>query len=104
MSLGIKKGDKVIVLSGRNKGKSGKVLLVSSGGKRVIIDGLNLVKKHAKRRSENEPGGLKDIPASIDASSVALFCSSCNKGIKFRVDISGDKTKTRICKKCQKPL
>ncbi len=104
MSLGIKKGDKVSVLSGKSKGKSGKVLRVISKNNRLVIEGVNLVKKHIRRRSESEPGGIKEIPTSIHRSSVALFCPSCNKGAKFKVDVLKDKSKVRICKRCSKPI
>lgn len=104
MSLGIKKGDKVIVISGKNKGKTGKVLRVLLAKKRLVIEGVNLVKKHIRRRSDSEPGGIKELPASINGSNVALLCPSCNKGVRFGIKISKDKSKTRICKKCQKPI
>ncbi len=104
MSLGIRKGDRVTVLSGRNRGKTGKILKVSAGRKRVFVEGVNLVKKHLRRRSENEPGGIKEIPASIDISNVALLCTNCNRGVRFGIKISDDKSKVRICKKCQRPI
>ena len=104
MGLEIKKGDKVVVIAGKNKGKTGKVLRASSNPKKVIVEGVNLVKKHVRRRSESETGGIKEIPSSINASNVALFCGSCNKGVRFGVKISDDKSKVRICRKCQKPI
>jgi len=104
MSLRIKKGDKVLVIAGKSKGKSGKVLKVLLSKNRVVVEGVSLVKKHIKRRSENEPGGIKEIPSSVHISNVALFCSNCNKGKRFGVTISKDKSKVRICKRCQKPI
>ena len=104
MGLAIKKGDKVIVIAGKGKGKTGKILRISAKTKRVIVDNVNLVKKHVRRRSENETGGIKEIPATINISNVALFCGSCNKGVRFGVKIADVKSKTRICKKCQKPI
>lgn len=105
MSLEIKKGDKVAVIAGKNKGKVGKILKVSLKSKRrVVIEGVNLVKKHIRRRSEGESGGIKEVPASIDASNVVLFCSNCNKGVRFGTKVSDDKSKVRICKKCQRPI
>jgi len=104
MGLEIKKGDKVVVIAGKGKGKVGKILRVSTKSKRVVVEGVNLVKKHIRRRSESETGGIKEIPATINASNVALFCSSCNKGVRFGVKISDDKSKIRICRKCQKPI
>ena len=104
MSLGIKKGDRVVVTAGKNKGRSGKVLKVISAKARVFVEGVNLVKKHIRRRSENEPGGIKEVPSGINLSNVSLFCGNCNKGVRFGVKVLGDKSKTRICKKCQKPI
>ena len=72
MSLRIKKSDKVIVLAGKEKGKSGKVLKVLTSKQREIVEGVNLVKKHIKRKSEAEAGGVKEIPASLNISNVAL--------------------------------
>ena len=105
MSLEIKKGDKVIVIAGKGKGKTGKILRVSLKPKRrVVVDGVNLVKKHIKRRSESETGGIKEIPATISASNVVLFCGNCNKGVRFGIKISDDKSKVRVCKRCQRPI
>lgn len=104
MGLEIKRGDKIIVIAGKNKGKTGKVLRVNSNPKRVIVEGVNLVKKHVRRRSESETGGIKEVPSTIDASNVALFCGSCNKGVRFGVKVSDDKSKTRICRRCQRPI
>jgi len=104
MSLGIKKGDKVEVIAGKNKGKVGKVLRIIPAKSGVVIEGLNLVKKHIRRRSENEPGGIKEVPAPINISNVILFCANCNKGVRFAVNVAKDKSKTRICKRCQKPI
>tara|TARA_Y100000031_G_C7989272_1_gene278377 strand:- start:218 stop:532 length:315 start_codon:yes stop_codon:yes gene_type:complete len=104
MSLRVKKGDKVVVLAGKAKNKTGKILKVFTAKSRVVVEGLNLVKKHTRRRSESEPGGIKEVPASIHISNVSLFCSSCNKGVRFLVQTAEDKSKTRICKKCQKPI
>jgi len=104
MSLRIKKGDKVVVLAGKNKGRSGKVLKNSISNGRIFVDGVNLVKKHIRRRSESEPGGIKEIPSSISISNVALFCTNCNKGVRFGTKISDDKSKIRVCKKCNRPI
>lgn len=104
MSLRIKKGDKVWVLSGRDERKSGKVLKVLTGKGRLIVEGINLVKKHIRRRSEGESSGIKELPASLNISNVALFCSNCNRGVRFGVKLSKDKSKTRICKRCQRAI
>lgn len=104
MSLRIRRGDRVIVLTGKDRGKTGRVLKVLSGNNRVIVEGINLVKKHMRRRSESEPGGIKEIPSSIHISNVNLLCPHCSKGTRFTVKILEDKSKVRICKKCKKEL
>jgi len=104
MSLRIKRGDKVVVLTGKDKGKTGKVLRVFPQKMRAIVEGVNLVKKHLRRRSENEPGGIKEIPAPIHLSNLALFCPYCNRGVRFGVKILEDKTKIRICKRCKRQI
>ena len=104
MSLRIKKSDKVKVLAGKEKGKSGKVLKVLMSKQRVIVEGVNLVKKHVKRKSEAEAGGVKEIPASLSISNVALFCGNYNKGVRFGIKLSKDKSKTRVCKKCNRAI
>lgn len=104
MSLRIKKGDKVVVLTGKDKGKSGKVLRVLTSKGRVIVEGVNMIKKNIRRRSEAEPGGIKAVPASLNISNVSLMCGNCNKAVRFGVKILDDKSKIRICKKCNKPI
>ncbi|HIE36083.1 MAG TPA: 50S ribosomal protein L24 [Candidatus Omnitrophica bacterium] len=104
MSLRIKRGDKVVILAGKDKGKTGKVLKVFPKEMRAIVEGVNLVKKHIRRRGENEPGGIKEIPAPLHISNLALFCSNCNRGVRFGIRILEDKSKIRVCKKCQQPI
>jgi large subunit ribosomal protein L24 len=99
----IKKGDKVMILAGKDKGKSGKVLEVVSDKGRALVEGLNMVKKHMRKRSETERGGIKEIPAGINLSNLALFCPSCSKGVRVSVKSEG-KVKTRLCKKCNNAI
>lgn len=103
VKIRIKKGDRVKVLTGKDKGKVGKVLEVMSAKQRVIVEGVGLAKKHFRRRSESEQGGIREIPLPIHISNVALFCSNCNKGVKAGIKIEG-KSKIRICRKCQQPI
>ncbi len=104
MSIKIKKGDKVVVLAGKDKGRTGKVLKVFPINKRLVVEGVNIMKKHTRRRSETEQGGMREISVPINASNVLLFCSGCNRGVRFSVKVSNDKSKVRICKKCQKVI
>ncbi len=104
MGLKIKKGDKVKILAGKDKGKTGKVLKLTSNGSRVVVEGVNVLKKHIRRRSEAEQGGIREVPSPINISNVALFCGNCNKETRFGVNIAKDKSKTRICRKCQRAI
>ncbi len=104
MSLNLRKGDKVELLKGKDKGKSGKVLMLADAGRRAVVEGVNIAKKHKKRRSEKETSGIKEIPTSIDVSNLALFCNHCNKGVRYGVKVMDDKTKIRVCKKCKQPI
>jgi large subunit ribosomal protein L24 len=104
MSLRIRKGDKVMVLVGKDKGKTGKILRTDFSKGRAVVEGVNLVKKHFRRRSENEPGGIKEIPSSLHMTNLNLFCSNCNRGVRFGVKVSEDKSKVRICKRCEQVI
>lgn len=104
----IKKGDKVKVLLGKDRGKTGEVKLVLGKKKRVFVEGANLYKRHVKkmpasRGKQGMEGGIIDIPKSMDLSNVALICPSCNKPTKVGYQITGD-IKVRICKKCKKEI
>lgn len=95
MKLNIKKGDTVVVLSGKNKGKKGKVLQILVQDEKVIIEAINMVKKHQKP-SRNFQGGIVEKPAPMAYSKVKLICPRCNK--PTRVSRSDSKRK---CKKCE---
>lgn len=97
----IKKNDTVVVLSGKDKGKSGKVLALLTMKKRAIVEGVNLIKKHARRTKEDQKGGIIQKEASIHVSNLALFCKGCNRSTKIGHDILKDGTKTRFCKRCK---
>ncbi len=98
--LGIRKNDKVIVRSGKDKNKTGTVLQILREKKRAIVEGVNIVKKHMRKRSENSPSGIVERPASISISNLALYCTACKKGVRYSVKLLEDKTKIRTCKKC----
>ena len=97
----IKKNDTVVVLSGRDKGKTGKVLAVFTVRKRALVEGIHLVKKHARRTREEEKGGIVEKESSIHLSNLAVFCKGCNGATKVSFDVLNDGTKARYCKKCK---
>lgn len=100
MHMKIKKNDQVKIISGKDKGKSGKVLHVFPSLERVIVEGLNLHKKHSKPRREGEKGQRIEVPAKINISNVMLVCPKCGKNTKVGYKIV-EKNKFRFCKKCQ---
>ena len=103
MALNIKKGDTVIVISGKDKGKSGKVLSSNPAKFTVKVEGVNEITKHVKPRSAQQQGGIVKETGSINASNVMLLCPVCNKGVRFSVKtetVDGKEVKIRICKKC----
>jgi large subunit ribosomal protein L24 len=99
----IKKGDEVIMLNGKDKGKKGKVLKIIKKSNRVIVEGLNLVKKNLKPKKQGEKGEIISMPRSVNISNVAIFCSRCNKGVRVGFRLSSDQ-KMRICRKCQETI
>lgn len=95
----IKKNDNVKVLAGKDVGKSGRVLEVDRKKGRVLVEGVNLVKKTLRKTQENPNGGIKEIEAFLDVSNVQIICPKCKKSTRISFKISEDK-KTRLCKKC----
>lgn len=98
----IKKGDKVKIILGKDRGKEGKVEHVLGKKNRVFVSGVNLYKRHVKKHKDLE-GGVIDIPKSLEISNVTLICPSCNKTTRIGYKMQGE-TKVRICKKCQKEI
>ncbi len=95
----IRRGDKVKVISGKDKGKTGKVLKVFPRLGRVVVEGINILKKHQKPRRQGEKGGRISFPGPVNISNVQLICTKCEKPTRVGFEKSGDK-KARICKKC----
>ncbi|MBQ8248912.1 MAG: 50S ribosomal protein L24 [Clostridia bacterium] len=99
----VKKDDTVIVISGDDKGKTGKVLEVSPEEGKVIVEGINIVTKHAKPRRQGETGGIVKVEGAMYADKVQLYCEKCKKGVRTKAKIDGDK-KIRVCAKCGKEI
>ncbi len=99
--LHIKTGDTVMLLTGDDKyrGKTGKVLEVSPKEGKVIVEGINIVKKHAKPRKAGDPSGIIETESAIYASKVMLVCPKCSKATRVGHKIEDGK-KVRVCKKC----
>ena len=95
----VKKNDTVLVITGKDAGKTAKVLTALPKANKVIVDGINLQKKHKKARSAQDVSEILTQPGAIDASNVMVVCPVCNKATRVAYAIEGDK-KARICKKC----
>lgn len=94
----VKTGDTVYVISGKDKGKKGKVLQVSPEEGKIIVEGISLVKKHVKPRKMGDPGGIIKAEAPLYASKVMPICPNCNKPTRVGHLIADDGTKYRVCK------
>ncbi len=96
----IKKNDKVIVISGEDKGTIANVIEAFPKEGRVVVKGVNMVKKHLKPRSAQQQGGIVEQEAAIDASNVLLYCDKCKKGVRIKNVIDENGKKVRMC--CEK--
>lgn len=103
MKLKIKKGDNILVISGKDRGKTGKVERVLPASK-VIVGGINIIKKHTRPSRKNPQGGIIEMASPLYISNVMLICPKCKKATRAGYRILKDKTKERICKKCQEVL
>ena len=97
--MNIKKGDTIVVLSGKDKGKQGKVLVADPKGLKVVVEGVNVATKHQKPRKQGEEGGIIKVETPIYVSKVQLVCPKCGKGVRVGYQIKDGK-KVRVCKKC----
>ena len=95
----VKTGDSVVILSGKDKGKKGKVLAVSPKEGKVIVEGRNMVTKSVKPRRQGESGGIVKAEAAMYACKVALYCPKCDRGVRYGVKVE-DGAKVRVCKRC----
>ena len=97
--MSIKKGDLVVVLSGKDKGKQGKVLEVMPKSSKVVVEKVNVVSRHTKPRRQGEEGGIIQKEAPIYACKVQTVCPKCGKATRIAHKVEGDK-KVRVCKHC----
>lgn len=97
----IKKGDKVKIIAGKDRGKEGKILQVLPDKKKVIVEGINLLIKHVKPRRAGEKGQRIQFPAPLSISNVMLVCPKCSKPVRVGYKILENDKKVRICKKCK---
>lgn len=97
----VRKGDKVVILKGRDRGKRGAVVVADHTTERVKVEGVNIYKRHQRRGGRNrQPGGIVEVVAALSAANVAMICPHCDRPTRVGYQIVGD-AKRRICKRCQ---
>lgn len=100
----LKKGDTVLMKNGRDAGLSGKIMTVLSKDNKIVVDKLNICKKHMRKTRDNPQGGVIDKPMPFLASKAMLVCPSCNKPTRPNYRILGQGEKVRVCKKCKEVI
>ena len=96
----VHKGDTVVVIAGKEKGKRGRVLRVLTDKERVVVERVNIVKRHTKPTQANPRGGILDKEGSIAQSNVALWCGKCGAGRRAKAELREGQKKRRVCVKC----
>ena len=104
-AAGIKRGDQVRVMTGRDRGKTGRVLGVNPGTRTVMVEHAGMIKRHTRPNpSKNVKGGIVEKEGSLPISNVQLLCSACNKGTRIGHKVLPDGTKERVCRRCGNTL
>lgn len=105
MKTHVRKGDTVIILAGKDRGKRGKVLTVFPEDRKVLVEGVNIVKRHTRPRPPSIPqGGIISKAMPIHSSKAMLICPSCNEPTRISKKSLEDKSRVRVCKKCDKDI
>ncbi len=96
----IRKNDTILVISGKDRGKKGKIRFAYPKDEKVLVEGVNMVKKNVKKISEQQPGGIIEREAPLRAANVMFFCSKCNHPARIGFRILKDGRKVRVCRAC----
>lgn len=99
----LKKGDTIIVTVGKDKGKKGKIERIVPSESTVVVPGINVFKRHMKRKDDKNPGGIIDLVKPIGMGKIALICPSCNKPTRVGYIVAKNE-KVRVCRKCGKKI
>jgi large subunit ribosomal protein L24 len=102
--MNIRKNDSVMVIAGRERGKTGKVLRVIPEKSRALVERMNLVKRHTRPRGAQQPGGIVEKEASIHISNLMVMCDKCNAPVRFGHKVLADGEKVRVCRRCGEPI
>jgi len=100
----IKKNDMVYVLAGKDRGKTGRVFRVYPSKGRALVEGINYVKKHARKSQADQKGGIIQKEMPLHLSNLALHCKNCNKSARVGISVLADGTKSRFCKRCKEAI
>ena len=100
----VRKGDTVVIIAGKDRGKSGKVLSVLRGERKVTVEKINIIKRHTKPNQQNRQGGILEREAPIHLSNVMVYCPTCQKPVRVGAKTLTDRSRVRVCRKCQQPI
>ncbi|MBR9982687.1 MAG: 50S ribosomal protein L24 [Desulfatitalea sp.] len=100
----LKKNDKVKVIAGKDSGKIGKVLKVDRKKERILVENINIVKRHQRPNAQNKQGGILESEALLDWSNVMLMCNKCVKPVRVKVLTLDDGKRVRVCRKCNEQI
>jgi large subunit ribosomal protein L24 len=100
MSVRIRKGDFVLVIKGKDRGKKGRVIKVFPEQQRVLVEGINFVKRHVRPRRVDRQGGIVSMEKPVSLSNVQFFCMRCSKQTRIGLKLMADGSKARFCRKC----
>lgn len=104
MAAKIKRNDTVQVMAGKDRGRRGDVRQVLPGDGRAIVTGVNMVKKHRRARSPQEPGGIIQTEAAIQLANLAVVCRACDRAVRVGFRVLEDGNKVRVCKHCNETI
>jgi large subunit ribosomal protein L24 len=96
----VRKGDQVVVVTGKEKGKRGRILRILTAKQRVVVERVNMVKRHTKPTQRNPRGGILEKEGTVQLSNVSLWCGKCAAARRSKADIQPDQKKRRLCVKC----
>lgn len=102
--MSIRRGDEVVVIAGKDRGKRGEVTRVLPEANRVVIDGVNIVKRHLRRQPNSLQAGIIDMPAPLNRSNVMLVCPNCHRPTREARTVLGDGSHVRVCKHCDEVI
>lgn len=100
----LKKEDKVKVIAGKDKGKIGKIIKVDRKNQRVLVENINIIKRHQRPSAQNRQGGIIETEAPLNWSNVMLMCNKCVKPVRIKIQQLDDGKKVRVCRKCNEQI